>query len=115
MQRQLDRRPEAMTLRRRTVEHVFGTLKCWMGATHFLTRGLGRLSGHARSTHAPDAASNPHSRRRPPRAALRSRGFLPRGLSDACPLSGAVRPRPRPTCGGRRRIALNGFCRPRGG
>lgn len=40
MQRQLDRQPEAMTLRRRTVEHVFGTLKYWMGATHFLTRGL---------------------------------------------------------------------------
>ena len=40
MQRQLDRQPEAMTLRRCTVEHVFGTLKCWMGATHFLTRGL---------------------------------------------------------------------------
>jgi hypothetical protein len=40
MQCQLDRQPEAMTLRRRTVEHVFGTLKYWMGATHFLTRGL---------------------------------------------------------------------------
>jgi len=40
MQRRLDRKPEAMTLRRRTVEHVFGTLKHWMGATHFLTRGL---------------------------------------------------------------------------
>lgn len=26
--------------RRQTVEHVFGTLKAWMGATHFLTRGL---------------------------------------------------------------------------
>ena len=40
MQRRLDRRPNAMTLRRRTIEHVFGTLKHWMGATHFLTRGL---------------------------------------------------------------------------
>jgi len=40
MQRRLDRKPEAMTLRRRTIEHVFGTLKHWMGATHFLTRGL---------------------------------------------------------------------------
>jgi Transposase DDE domain len=27
-----------MTVRRRTVEHVFGTLKHWMGSTHFLTR-----------------------------------------------------------------------------
>jgi len=29
-----------MTLRRRTVEHVFGTLKHWLGSTHFQTRGL---------------------------------------------------------------------------
>jgi len=40
MQCRLDRKPEAMTLRRRTIEHVFGTLKHWMGSTHFLTRGL---------------------------------------------------------------------------
>jgi hypothetical protein len=40
MQRQLDRKPNAMRLRRRTVEHVFGTLKYWMGSTHFLTRRL---------------------------------------------------------------------------
>lgn len=33
-----------MTLRRRTVEHPFGTLKAWMGATHFLTRTLKRVS-----------------------------------------------------------------------
>lgn len=29
-----------MTLRRCTVEHPFGTLKAWMGHTHFLTRRL---------------------------------------------------------------------------
>ena len=29
-----------MTLRRRTVEHPFGTIKAWMGTTHFLTRRL---------------------------------------------------------------------------
>jgi hypothetical protein len=29
-----------MSIRRRTVEHVFGTLKGWMGYTHFLTRRL---------------------------------------------------------------------------
>jgi transposase len=40
MQRRLDRKPTAMTLRRRTIEQVFGTLKHWMGSTHFLTRGL---------------------------------------------------------------------------
>ena len=27
-------------VRRRTIEHVFGTLKHWMGSTHFLTRRL---------------------------------------------------------------------------
>ena len=29
-----------MTLRRQTAEHPFGTIKAWMGATHFLMRGL---------------------------------------------------------------------------
>jgi hypothetical protein len=40
VQRRLDRAPDAMTVRRRTVEHVFGTFKHWMGYTHFLTRRL---------------------------------------------------------------------------
>jgi hypothetical protein len=40
MQDRLDRMPEAMGVRRLTVEHPFGTLKAWMGATHFLTRTL---------------------------------------------------------------------------
>src|SRR5712692_6795720 len=40
MQDRLDRMPEAMGVRRQTVEHPFGTLKAWMGATHFLTRTL---------------------------------------------------------------------------
>jgi len=40
MQRRLDRAPHAMRLRRATVEHVFGTLKAWMGATHFRMRRL---------------------------------------------------------------------------
>jgi hypothetical protein len=44
MQRRLDRKPQAMTLRRRTIEHVFGTLKHWIGSTHFLTRGLQHVS-----------------------------------------------------------------------
>jgi hypothetical protein len=43
MQRRLDRNPEAMRIRRRTVEHVFGTLKHWMGSTHFLTRRLANV------------------------------------------------------------------------
>ncbi len=44
VQPRLDRKPDAMTLRRRTVEHVFGTLKHWMGSTHFLTRTLEHVS-----------------------------------------------------------------------
>ena len=39
----LDGAPEAMRLRRQTVEHVFGTLKAWMGSNHFLTRTLPRV------------------------------------------------------------------------
>ena len=38
MQERLDRRPDAMRIRRATVEHSFGTLKAWMGSTHFKTR-----------------------------------------------------------------------------
>src|SRR5207244_5543633 len=43
MQDRLDRMPEAMGVRRQTVEHPFGTLKAWMGATHFLTRTLDKV------------------------------------------------------------------------
>lgn len=38
MQARLDRNPKATQIRRQTVEHAFGTLKAWMGATHFATR-----------------------------------------------------------------------------
>ncbi len=43
MQARLDRMPEAMIIRRQTVEHCFGTLKAWMGSTHFLTRTLEKV------------------------------------------------------------------------
>ena len=43
MQQRLDQAPDAMRVRRQTVEHPFGTIKAWMGATHFLTRGLKRV------------------------------------------------------------------------
>ena len=43
MQARLDRMPDAMRVRRRTVEHVFGTLKDWMGRSHFKTRTLHRV------------------------------------------------------------------------
>jgi transposase len=43
MQDRLDRTPDAMRIRKATVEHAFGTLKAWMGATHFKTRTLERV------------------------------------------------------------------------
>jgi len=43
MQKRLDRMPDAMRLRRQTAEHPFGTIKAWMGATHFLTKRLKRV------------------------------------------------------------------------
>ena len=43
VQHRLDQAPKSMSIRRRTVEHVFGTLKGWMGYTHFLTRRLAHV------------------------------------------------------------------------
>lgn len=43
VQQRPDAAPEAMKLRRQIVEHVFGTLKAWMGTSHFLTRTLPRV------------------------------------------------------------------------
>jgi transposase len=43
VQARLDRTLEASRIRQGTVEHVFGTLKAWMGSTHFLTRTLPRV------------------------------------------------------------------------
>jgi transposase len=44
MQIRLDKAPDSMRIRRQTVEHPFGTLKAWMGATHFLTKKLKNVS-----------------------------------------------------------------------
>jgi transposase len=43
-QRRLDENPWVTRVRRQTAEHPFGTLKAWMGSTHFLTRTLPRVS-----------------------------------------------------------------------
>jgi len=43
MQARLERMPNPMGLRRQTVEHPFGTLKSWMGSTHFLTKTLEKV------------------------------------------------------------------------
>jgi len=40
MQSRLEKMPDAARIRRQTAEHVFGTLKSWMGATHFLMKRL---------------------------------------------------------------------------
>jgi hypothetical protein len=39
-QARLDGKPDGMQLRRETVEHPFGTIKAWMGATHFKMKTL---------------------------------------------------------------------------
>ena len=44
MQSRIDKHPEFMRIRRQTVEHPFGTIKEWMGASHFLTRSLKHVS-----------------------------------------------------------------------
>ena len=43
MQARLDRKPDAMGVRRQTLEHPFGTLKSWMGSAHFLTKTLEKV------------------------------------------------------------------------
>ncbi|MDP1710473.1 MAG: transposase, partial [candidate division WWE3 bacterium] len=44
MQARLDNNPDKMKQRRCTVEHVFGTLKLWMGAAHFLMKTMEHVS-----------------------------------------------------------------------
>ncbi|MEH6555126.1 transposase, partial [Pseudoalteromonas tetraodonis] len=44
MLQKLKNEPELMLHRKQTVEHPFGTIKLWMGATHLLTRGLKSVS-----------------------------------------------------------------------
>jgi transposase len=44
MQTRLDHNPDAMRIRRQTVEHTYGTIKLWMGSAHFLTKTIDRVS-----------------------------------------------------------------------
>jgi transposase len=44
VQARLDHNPDAMRVRRSTAEHPFGTIKCWMGATHFLMTTLPKVA-----------------------------------------------------------------------
>ena len=43
VERRLDEHPEKMRQRRETAEHPFGTIKSWMGATHFQMKTLKRV------------------------------------------------------------------------
>ena len=43
-QARLNSAPDVMRVRRATVEHPFGTIKSWMGSTHFSMKTLPRVS-----------------------------------------------------------------------
>ncbi len=43
VEQRLDEHPEKMRQRRETVEHPFGTIKSWMGSTHFQMKTLKRV------------------------------------------------------------------------
>jgi len=44
MEAELENNHDAMLIRKQTVEHPFGTIKSWMGATHFQMRRLKNVS-----------------------------------------------------------------------
>ena len=43
VERRIDENPQMMRTRRETVEHPFGTIKSWMGSTHFQMKTLKRV------------------------------------------------------------------------
>jgi hypothetical protein len=43
VQARLDADPDKMRVRRQTVEHPFGTIKAWMGSTHFQMKTLKKV------------------------------------------------------------------------
>ncbi len=44
LEQRLEQQPERMRVRRETVEHPYGTIKSWMGSTHFQMKTLPRVS-----------------------------------------------------------------------
>ena len=44
MDRSMASMPDSMLIRKQTVEHPFGTIKSWMGSTHFLAKRLPNVS-----------------------------------------------------------------------
>jgi hypothetical protein len=86
MQARLDHMPEAMTIRRQTVEHPFGTLKAWMGSTHFLTRTLeGQNRDEPAGAGLQYEANDQYLRRQPAYAG--DRGLTARACRRELPLS----------------------------
>jgi hypothetical protein len=45
LEARMEENPLMMRIRKSVVEHPFGTLKCWMGASHFQMKTLERVSG----------------------------------------------------------------------
>jgi len=44
LEERIVREPDMMKVRRSTVEHPFGTIKAWMGSTHFQMKTIKRVS-----------------------------------------------------------------------
>ena len=44
LEARMERAPDMMEIRRSTVEHPFGTIKSWMGSTHFQMKTIKRVS-----------------------------------------------------------------------
>ena len=44
LEARVERNPDMMKVRRSTAEHPFGTIKFWMGSTHFQMKTIKRVS-----------------------------------------------------------------------
>ncbi len=45
LEARMEQNPRIMGVRKGTVEHPFGTIKSWMGSTHFQMKTMERVSG----------------------------------------------------------------------
>jgi transposase len=57
VQDRLDHSPGMMKVRRETVEHAFGAIKTWMGATHFKMGTLGHVGTEMALQYSPTTSS----------------------------------------------------------
>ncbi len=53
VQKRLDDDPDKIPLRSKTVEHPFGTIKAWMGATHFKMKRMENVATEMALTFSP--------------------------------------------------------------